>query len=107
DSSISMTESETSNDHPQKRNKQGGPVFNEVWDYVIKHEKVPKDICQYWRNKLIDVDNAYKRNSQLQLALSSQVSDKILLRAWIMTNNPFEVIENPYIKDLFKRLNPV
>ncbi|CAG8793199.1 17580_t:CDS:1, partial [Racocetra persica] len=104
---TSQSESETSNDRSQKRNRQGGPVFDEVWDYVIRREKVnpghykaecyhcekvwqrgkpcilrshlalhcknvPEDIQRYWRNKLIEVDNANKRNSQSQLVLPPQ-----------------------------------
>ncbi|CAG8798529.1 9805_t:CDS:1, partial [Racocetra persica] len=104
---ASLSESETSYDRPQKRNRQGGLVFDEVWDYVIRREKVNpghykaeyyhcgkfwqrgkpcilrsylalhckkvlEDIRQYWRNKLIDVDNVYKRNSQSQLVLPLQ-----------------------------------
>lgn len=141
---ASPSESETSNDRSQKRERQGGPVFDEVWNYVIRGERVnpghykaecshcgkvwqrgkpcvlrshlalycksvPEDIRRYWRNKLIDVDNANKRNSQSQLVLPPQVSisyDESLLRAWVMANIPFEVIENPYIKNLLKSLNP-
>ncbi|CAG8844115.1 9313_t:CDS:1, partial [Racocetra persica] len=33
------SESEISNDRSQKRNRQGEPVFNEVWNYVIKGER--------------------------------------------------------------------
>ncbi|CAG8614278.1 12703_t:CDS:2, partial [Gigaspora margarita] len=37
---MRMSESENSNDRPQKRNRRDGPVFGEVWDYVIRHKKV-------------------------------------------------------------------
>ncbi|CAG8708244.1 1015_t:CDS:2 [Cetraspora pellucida] len=137
---TSPLESENNNDQSQKRNRQGGPVFDKVWDYVIRCEKVnpehykaecyhcrnvwqrgkpcilrshlalhclnvPEDIRSYWRNKLISNNNANKRDSQLPLQVSKNY-DEILLRPWIMTNIPFEVIENPYIKNLFKSLNP-
>src|SRR6185369_1452105 len=32
--------------------------------------------------------------------------DRSLLKAWVMAGIPFEVIENPFIIDLFKHLNP-
>ena len=32
--------------------------------------------------------------------------DCSLLKAWVMAGIPFEVIENPFIIDLFKHLNP-
>ena len=32
--------------------------------------------------------------------------DQLLLKTWIMANIPFEVIENPFIIELFKSLNP-
>ncbi|CAG8740283.1 10687_t:CDS:2, partial [Gigaspora rosea] len=35
---TSPSESETSNDRPQK-SRQGGPIFNKVWNYVIRDEK--------------------------------------------------------------------
>ncbi|CAG8718878.1 23909_t:CDS:2 [Gigaspora margarita] len=92
------SESETSNDRSQKETDKEGP-FSMKWNYVIKGErKVPKDIQRYWRNKLIDDNNANKRDPQLPLQNS--------LKSMVMANIPFEVIENPYIKNLFKGLNP-
>jgi len=41
--------------------------------------------------------------------LPSQANDRIdqsLLKAWVMAGIPFEVIENPFILDLLKDLNP-
>ncbi|CAG8560728.1 15691_t:CDS:2, partial [Gigaspora rosea] len=49
-----VVESENSNDRPQKRNRRGGPVFDEVWDYVIRREKVNpghyKAVCYHCGN---------------------------------------------------------
>lgn len=138
------SDSETNYDLPQKRVRKGGPVFDEVWDYVVKGEKVnpghykaecfhcgkswqrgkpyvlrshlalycqhvPEDIRRYWLNKLAEDNNAHRRDSQLQIALPPQVNinyDKLVLKTWVMANISFEVIENPYIKCLFKNLNP-
>ncbi|CAG8796077.1 32142_t:CDS:2 [Gigaspora margarita] len=134
---TSPSESETNYDRSQKRDKRDGPVFDEDKNINSEHfnaicaycgkfwhrskpailkshlalycQSVPENICQYWHNKLIDINTVNKKNSQLQLALPPQVStkyDKILLRAWVMANILFEVIENPYIKNLFKSINP-
>ncbi|CAG8797734.1 44586_t:CDS:2, partial [Gigaspora margarita] len=50
-----------------------GPVFDEVWDYVIKGEK-------YWVNKLVKENNSHKRASQLQVTLSQQVNINLRIR---------------------------
>ncbi|CAG8839549.1 3041_t:CDS:1, partial [Racocetra persica] len=36
---TSPSESENSNNRSQKRNRQGRPVFDKVWNYVIRREK--------------------------------------------------------------------
>ncbi|CAG8830869.1 10517_t:CDS:1, partial [Cetraspora pellucida] len=72
-------------------------------------QDVPENIQKYWRNKFIDDSYAYSRNLQLKAILPVQVSndyDRILLKAWTVTNISFKVIENPFIGDLFKAHNP-
>ncbi|CAG8721339.1 5693_t:CDS:2, partial [Ambispora leptoticha] len=74
--------------------KYGTMLLGVKKSHLALHCKnVPEDIRRYWHNKLIEVDNANKRNSQSQLVLPPQVSisyDENLLRAW----------------NLFKSLNP-
>lgn len=92
----------------------------------------PEEISRYWREKLIESKVNYTRRLSVQndddvlmqplptqskitqhfglnTPLSSQASNRIdqsLLKAWVMAGIPFEVIENPFIVDLFKDLNP-
>ena len=79
----------------------------------------PEDISKYWRNKLAENNITYTRTFRVQSnidqhfrssqPLPSQVSNRIdrsLLKAWTMSGISFEVIENPFIVDLFKELNP-
>ncbi|CAG8461611.1 10539_t:CDS:2 [Racocetra persica] len=101
-----------------KRARKGGPSFHEVWSYVTKGVQVnpghyeatlPEEIQKYWCNKLAEENNTYRRNSQLNPNLPSQVNnyyDELLLKAWIMANIAFEVVENSFIKSLFKAHNP-
>lgn len=90
----------------------------------------PEEISKYWREKLIESQVNYTRRPSTQnddipiqlppkqvkitqhfgsdKPLPSQVNDRIdqtLLKAWVMAGIPFEVIENPFIMDLFKDLN--
>lgn len=95
----------------------------------------PENISTYWRDKLAENNNNYTRHYHSQdlqdpqdppiqaplkqtkivqhfgsnTPLSSQANNQIdrsLLKAWIMAGIPFKVIENPFILDLFKILNP-
>ena len=88
----------------------------------------PEDISEYWRDKFAENQINYTRCSSQNLSiqtpqkqakitqhfgsgipLPSQVNDRIdrsLLKAWVMAGIPFKVIENPFIVDLFKDLNP-
>ena len=80
-------------------------------------------ISKFWRTKLALEKTTYTRPpkasiSQQQTILEHFVSDKelplaiverinrSLLKAWVMSEIPFKVIENPFIIDLFKELNP-
>src|ERR1051325_4585138 len=73
---------------------------------------VPEDISQYWHDKLAKNDiNNYTRSPHLQQfqPLPLQISiriDQSLLKAWVMGGIPFEVVENPFVVDLYKELNP-
>jgi hypothetical protein len=87
----------------------------------------PEEISKYWREKLIENKVNYTRKltqNPIQLPLKqvkitqhfgsdkplpSQINDRIdqsLLKAWVMAGIPFEIIDNPFIMDLFKDLNP-
>ena len=87
----------------------------------------PENIREYWVTKAIDKQNNYQRTSTTKrkkvdstqtnitshfksdepLPLAEQNSlDQAVLKAWIAAGIPFSVIENPFIIDLFMRLNP-
>lgn len=90
----------------------------------------PEDIRKYWCDQIAEKEINYTRNlhslqnpptqslmKQTKLTsnfgsntpLPSQTNSRIdrsLLKAWVMAGIPFEVIENPFILDLFKDLNP-
>jgi hypothetical protein len=89
----------------------------------------PEDISQYWRNKLANQVINYTRNprnlhpelpqpkkqqsitqhfgSDKPLPLqTTQRLDCSLLKAWVIAGIPWEIIDNPFIRDLFKDLNP-
>jgi len=70
----------------------------------------PENIGNYWRQKLIEEANTIRgRTIDLQdtNCILSEIKfqiDQSLLKAWVMAGIPFNVIENPFIKDLFKKL---
>ncbi|CAG8843978.1 39973_t:CDS:1, partial [Gigaspora margarita] len=71
---------------------------------------LPKNISNYWHQKLIEETNiVYTQTNDLQdvdcffLEVKHQI-DQLLLKAWVIAGIPFEVIKNPFIKDLFKKL---
>lgn len=78
----------------------------------------PEEISEYWKDKLAENMANYTRKKQDQTQTSQPRSDDplppeisshidhSLLKAWVMAGIPFEVIENPFILDLFKNLNP-
>jgi hypothetical protein len=93
----------------------------------------PENISKYWSERLAESKTNYTRKSSTQndiadvsiqpplrqikitqhfgsnKPLPPQVNDRIdqsLLKAWVIAGIPFEVIENPFIMDLFKDLNP-
>lgn len=89
--------------------------------------KCPKNIREYWVTKIIDKQNNYQRTpatkrkkmdstqtnitnhfkSDEPLPLAEQNSlDQAVLKAWVAAGIPFSVIENPFVIDLFMRLNP-
>ena len=86
-----------------------------------------ENIREYWVTKAIDKQNNYQQTSTTKrkkvdstqtnitshfksdepLPLAEQNSlDQAVLKAWIAAGIPFSVIENPFIIDLFMRLNP-
>jgi BED zinc finger. len=90
--------------------------------------RCPENIREYWVTKIIDKQNNYQRTlankrkkidpTQTNIAtshfkndeplpLAEQNSlDQAVLKAWIAAGIPFSVIKNPFIIDLFMRLNP-
>ncbi|EXX68066.1 hypothetical protein RirG_108450 [Rhizophagus irregularis DAOM 197198w] len=72
----------------------------------------PEDISKYWRDKL--AENTYKQTKIVNHfssdePLPPEINNRIdcsLLKAWVMAGIPFEVVENPFVLDLFKNLNP-
>jgi len=88
----------------------------------------PENIKIYWRDKLAENENNYTRRQPLQNPLKTPLTqakitqhfgsdaplppqvndciDRSLLKAWIMAGIPFKVIENPFVMDLFRTLNP-
>ena len=84
----------------------------------------PEEISRYWREKVASRQINYTRNSKLppnsaQTQITDHYSsdqclpksvidrlDKKILKAWVMAGIPFNVIENPFVLDLFKDLRP-
>jgi hypothetical protein len=87
----------------------------------------PEEIRQYWRDKVANrainyirpvstTESPYNPNKSLisdhffpNKALPPAVTNRIdtsLIRAWVMAGLPFGIIENPFVIDLFKELNP-
>ncbi|CAB4392255.1 unnamed protein product [Rhizophagus irregularis] len=90
----------------------------------------PEEISRYWHEIIANRQITYTRNNQKSLpslrppnSTQSQITDhyksdqsllksvvdrldKKVLKAWIMAGIPFNVIENPFVIDLFKDLNP-
>jgi hypothetical protein len=88
----------------------------------------PEEISRYWRERVANRQTNYNRNSNSLLSQppnSSQTQitdhystnqslpksvvdrlDKKILKAWVMAGIPFNVIENPFVLDLFKDLRP-
>ncbi|RHZ85688.1 hypothetical protein Glove_62g26 [Diversispora epigaea] len=85
----------------------------------------PEDISKYWRDKLAEQTINYTRTSKqsnlphnqatitqhfssnqpLPLQVNSRLN-KSLIKMWIITGVPFEIIENPFTIDFLKELNP-
>ncbi|GBB92451.1 hypothetical protein RclHR1_20050001 [Rhizophagus clarus] len=89
--------------------------------------KCPENIREYWVAKAIDKQNNYQQTSATKkrkvdsmqtnitgyfkndepLPIAEQNSlDQAVLKVWIAAGVPFSVIKNPFIIDLFMRLNP-
>src|ERR1044072_8076356 len=90
----------------------------------------PEEISRYWCERVATRETNYTRNSKLLPSLpqppnstQSQITDhyssdqslpksvvnrldKKVLKAWVIAGIPFNVIENPFILDLFKDLKP-
>ena len=85
----------------------------------------PEDISKYWRDKLAEqtinythtskqsdlphnqatITQHFGSNQSLPLQVNSRL-DKSLTKMWIMTGVPFEIIENPFVIDFLKKINP-
>jgi hypothetical protein len=84
---------------------------------------VPENIKEYWQKMLANKVINYKRTNNTKDSNLRQLDqlntnqhkilpiyeqneiDKAVLKAWIATGIPFEVIDNPFMIDLFKQLN--
>ena len=86
----------------------------------------PEDISQYWHNKLANQIINYIRDPKKtaqepkkQRSITQHFGsdkplppettrrlDRSLLKAWVIAGIPWVVIDNPFIKNLFKDLNP-
>ncbi|CAG8852949.1 5854_t:CDS:2, partial [Gigaspora margarita] len=82
----------------------------------------PENIARYWREKVATRNSNYTRKKKAlpnQTAITTHfLSDRPLpkaavnrldqkiAKAWVMAGIPFEVIENPFIKDMFKEFLP-
>ncbi|CAJ0844647.1 4844_t:CDS:2 [Entrophospora sp. SA101] len=87
----------------------------------------PPDISKFWKDTLATEVVNYSRSKKnpttplpgiqpyitdhfgskkpLPLFVTERI-DHALLKAWVIAGIPFEVIENPFVIDLFKELNP-
>lgn len=52
-----------------------------------------------------NITNHFKSDEPLPLAEQNSL-DQAVLKAWVAAGIPFSVIENPFVIDLFMRLNP-
>ena len=105
---------------------KGEPVKLEV-HLGYECANCPENIREYWVTKVIDKQNNYQQTSATKrkkvdstqtnikshfkndelLPLAEQNSlDQAVLKAWVTAGIPFSVIENPFVIDLFMRLNP-
>jgi len=87
----------------------------------------PEEISLYWREKVANRQTNYNRNLKLLFSLPNSTQtqitdhyssdqylsksvidrlDKKVLKAWVMAGIPFNIIENPFVLDLFKDLRP-
>ncbi|CAG8814060.1 36292_t:CDS:2, partial [Gigaspora margarita] len=93
-----------------------------------EYDHCPNDISRYWREKLAKKTSNYTQKSKnpvlpnpiLQTSITSHFMsdcplpkaivdqlDQKILKGWIMAGIPFDVIENPFIQDMFKVLQSV
>ncbi|RIB03883.1 hypothetical protein C2G38_2223847 [Gigaspora rosea] len=126
--SNSQSSTNTSNlQSSTNKNKKRTRHFHERKVSKIKSTFSPNDISQYWREKLAEITSNYIRkpknpvllNPILQTLITSHFMfdrplpkavvdqlDQKILKGWIMAGIPFDVIENPFIQDMFKVLQP-
>ncbi|GES96156.1 ribonuclease H-like domain-containing protein [Rhizophagus clarus] len=104
---------------------KGKPIKLETY-LGFECAKCPENIREYWVAKAIDKQNNYQQTSVTKkrkvysmqtnitghfkndepLPIAKQNSlDQAVLKAWIAAGVPFSVIKNPFIIDLFMRLN--
>ncbi|RIB25754.1 hypothetical protein C2G38_2165173 [Gigaspora rosea] len=131
-SSESEKEHATNSSNQQSSTKKKSRQFAEIWDYYLRGgEKkahlanecpnCPENISRYWYEKVAERNSNYTRKKALpnQTAITSHfLSDRPLpkaainrldqkiIKAWVMAGVPFEVIKNPFIKDMFKEFLP-
>ncbi|GBC23318.2 ribonuclease H-like domain-containing protein [Rhizophagus irregularis DAOM 181602=DAOM 197198] len=101
----------------RKKANKGGPKFDEVWQYFTQGEELNpghyKATCYHckkeWSRGRPVALKAHLANECLACPedISKYWRDKLAENtAWVMAGIPFEVVENPFVLDLFKNLNP-
>ncbi|CAG8625670.1 34031_t:CDS:2, partial [Gigaspora margarita] len=63
----------------------------------------PDDISRYWCEKVAERDIIILEDQKK--AITSRLDQKVI-KAWIMAGIPFDIINNPFIRDMFKEFNP-
>ncbi|CAJ0890690.1 4130_t:CDS:2, partial [Entrophospora sp. SA101] len=115
---------------PTKKRKanKGGPKSDEIWNYYNKGQEKndghysatcyycsktwargkPAKLKAHLANECLPCPpdiNHFGSKKPLPLSVTERI-DHALLKAWVIAGIPFEVIENPFVIDLFKELNP-
>jgi len=106
---------------PKKSWARGKPAILEA-HLANECSNCPENIARYWREKVAERNSNYTRKKKAlpnQTAITTHfLSDRPLpkaavnrldqkiAKAWVMAGIPFEVIENLFIKDMFKEFLP-
>ncbi|CAG8610527.1 29447_t:CDS:2 [Gigaspora margarita] len=134
ESSSETEEYATNSSNQQSSTKKKSRPFAEIWDYYLKSTEIShghyEASCYYcvskksWARGKLAILEAYLAN-ECSNSLPNQIAitthflsncslskaavnrlDQKIAKAWIMAEIPFEVIENLFIKDMFKEFLP-